>query len=147
MLLRRTRSLPVVRSISFTSVLVTLAEIGFGIELVGKPNRQAEISGSILFSGPYLNHFAWPEGLCIAGFLGFCPVAISGRDFKAVVAAHLQHHGVEARARRLWLEAQDVPVRNMVGDGLQTVLKARFICELEVLATGKTGDSLRDVLL
>src|ERR1700728_4627720 len=54
---------------------------------------------------------------------------------------------METRVGRLWLEAQNVTVRKMVGDCLQTVLQVRFIYEFEVFTTRKAAYRLGNVLL
>ena len=52
---------------------------------------------------------------------------------------------METGVRVLRLEAEDIPVRNVVSDGGKACLKALRGSELEVLAAGKMGDSLRNV--
>ena len=54
---------------------------------------------------------------------------------------------MEAWVRRLRLEAEDVAVGNVVGDGGEVALEGLFTAELVVLAAGEFGDGFGDVAL
>ena len=80
---------------------------------------------------------SWGRGrICGVG-----PIAVSGGDFE-LVAGGLEADGVQARVRRLWLEAQHVAVRDVVGDGGKVAFEALRIGELEILATGDISRNL-----
>lgn len=52
---------------------------------------------------------------------------------------------MESRSGRLRLEAEDVAVGDMVGDGEEVAVEGLDVLEFEVLAPGEMSDGLGDV--
>ncbi len=77
--------------------------------------------------------------------VGVSPVAASGGDLEPWIALQLQIYGVQAGVGRLWLEAEDVAVGYVIGDGGQVAFETFGVGEFEVLAAGEVGDGLGDV--
>src|SRR5205807_935235 len=75
------------------------------------------------------------------------PVAGAAGDLKVRVVGNGELERVVAHARRPRLEAEDVAVGNVVGDGQQVALELLLVAEREVLAAGQARGGLRDILL
>src|ERR1017187_5773990 len=78
---------------------------------------------------------------------GVGPVAVSRGDFEAAVLGRAQDDGVETRMGRWRLEAEDVAVGDVVGDGGKIAFEALGVAQLEVLAACEPRHGFGDVLL
>src|SRR5437660_6656737 len=75
------------------------------------------------------------------------PVASAGVDEEPLVSGRGERDGVEAGVRRLWLEAEDIAVGDMVGDRREVVLEGLLAAEFVVLAARELGDRFWDIVL
>jgi len=73
------------------------------------------------------------------------PVAIAGFDGELRIVAQLERDVMESNCRRLRMEAKNVAIWDVIGDGEEVAVEGLHIFELEIFAASEVRDGLGDI--